>query len=395
MRLGEIMARYSRIRVGTWQDNASILKFLKSIPTTTSEIVFRFERKPDYFRYLRYQSRKPFVFTFHNDDGSLGGVASLCLKNLFFKGQMASMIYMSDVRMSPSLSRRTRIDWRAWYSDIVRHAHEIEEFNHPQFLFTLVMDGNEAPLRAFARGKSDVVYEHFAAYQTVNILGRRPWVKGAKQAWKIRRAEAEDLPALRTFLHKQNVERPLGHHFTLDPWEHDGPPVDELQRRLNVWDDFGLDSFVIAENSQGRIVGCVAPWSFDRGRRLIVENLPQHLRILGSAMPVLGRPRIANGKSLQVLNLTHLEVDSELRSETRQSVFASMVDHIWQLPEMKDYHILSLADFEGETLLPALSNYIVQKTPASLYSVTHKDLPAFRDETYLRSRAPAFEIAIP
>lgn len=395
MRLGEIMARYPRVRVGTWLDNAEILHFLKAIPTTTAEVVFRFERSPDYFRYLRYQSEKPFVFKFLNDDGSLGGVASLCLKTCFFKGRPTPMVYLSDVRMSAKLSRRTRLQWRSWYADIIRHAHEIVDFNNPELLFTLVMDGNESTLRAFARGKSDVIYESLASYQTVNILGHKPWVRRKSTDWTVRPARAEDLPSLRKFLNAQNVSKPMGHLFTLDSWAHDGLPVDELQRRMNTWDDFGLHSFYLAEDTAGKLVGCVAPWSFDRGRRLVVENIPRHLRWLGASLGLIGRTSISNGKPLRVLNLTHLEVDQDQALKTRQSIFAALLDHIWKQPETKKFHILSLADFDGETLLPALEGYLIHKTPASLYSVTHRDLPALRDEEYLRSRAPAFEIAIP
>lgn len=401
MRLGEIMAKYPRVRVGQRSDNARILDFLGGIPTDAGSIVFKFVRSPDYFRYLEYQGATSFVFLFLNDDGGLGGVGTFCLRTCYLDGVPTPTIYFADVRMSPRLSRRTRVEWRAWYADIVQHAHQIEEFNCPKFLYTLVMDGNQAPLRAFASGKSTVNYRALARLDTVNLIGRRPfsgWRRRQLAAipGDVRRARPSDLEALRALLHASNKPKHLGFNFTLDPWARDGAAIDELQRRLETWDGLDIGSFWVAVDPTGKLQACVAPWSFDRGRRLRVERLPRSLRWLGRMMPALGRDSIDVGQELRITNLTHLEFSPELTTEARQAWFIRLLDAVWETPQARSSHLVSLADFDESAFGPALSRYVVQRSPATLYEVAHvaEQTTARPSEGPLRART-AFEIAIP
>lgn len=406
MKLGEILARYSHVRLGSRRDNEAILNFLKEVPTNTGGITFRFERTPDYFRYLGYQSHRPFVFVFENKDRSIGGVASLCVRTCYIDGQPQSAVYMSDVRLSCRLSRATRLQWRSFYADLVRHAGELEEFEGARFMYTLVMDGNEGPVRAFGRGKSEVVYEPMATYDTVNILGRKPFLRdplpaaAVARGFRARLAGEADVPRLRAFLQEQNEQKPLGHYFTQKTWATDGSAThaDELQRRLHAWDGLDLASFVIVEDAQGRIQACACPWSFDGGRRLIVENMPRSLKALGFMLPFFGRPSVRNGKAMRVLNMTHLEVNSTLDAQVRQEAFALLLAFTWELPTTRGYHVLALADFRSESFGPALSRYIRQRSPATIYRVVHVDknaqVPAGSLNPF-QGLVPAFEIAIP
>ncbi|MBS1985037.1 MAG: hypothetical protein JST16_12780 [Bdellovibrionales bacterium] len=405
MKLGEILAKYSRVRLATRQDNAAILAFLKAIPTEAGELAFRFDRDPDYFRYLAYQGHRSFVFIFDNDDGSIGGVASLCVKICYVNGVAQPTLYLSDVRISSHISRLARVQWRPWYSDIVRYSSEVEEFEGAQFLFTLVMDQNESALRAFTGGKMGVTYEALAKCDTVHILGRLPLVAARRAKPKltanhrVRDARPEDLPRLREFLHNQNATKAFGHHFTRDSWAFDGAEArDELQRRLLEWDGFRLSSFIIVENAAGQIVGCVNPWSYDEGRRLIIERVPRALKLLSRVVGLLRGATVTDRRVLRVLNLTHLEIDVALYSAERGEIFNLLLDAVFAKKPFKRFEIISLADFPSDAFVLNLKGYVLHRTPATIYRVTPKgELSVEQAPKPIRSRVatPAFEVATP
>ena len=266
------------------------------------------------------------------------------------------------------------------------------------------MDENRTALTAFTGKRNDIVYENIESYETLNILGRLPTralrsVSPLAKDFKVRNAYVGDLRKIRKFLYEQNIGRPLGHYFSLESWSFDGSANrDELQRRLNDWDDFEINDFILVENRHnGELVGCVAPWSPDEGRRLVVDRLPPALKILGRIIKLIGRPPIVEGQSVKTMNLTHLEIRSEVSAQLRCEIFSMMLDHLFRMPMIKDFHLISLADFKTETLMPALKGFVVHKTPASLYEVYAGGRAAVRHSfpTTEKHAAPAFEIAIP
>jgi hypothetical protein len=392
MKLHEVQGKYSQIRLATPQDNDAILTFLKDIPTEMEGLSFRFERTPDFFRFLKYQSAHTYAFIFNNRDGSMGGVATLSLKYSYLRGLPTPVMYLSDIRLHPKASRITRLQWRSFYTDIVRHAAEIEEFGGTRFLYTLVMDNNRNAIQAFTKGKSDFVYEALSSYDTVHLLARKPWGRAANGAVTSHRAGPEDLTALRAFLHHQNRFKILGHNFGTRA--EDGG--DELLRRFRDWDDFGVSNFIICRNEAGEILGVVAPWSTDHARRLVVENLPSSLQLVGKSLPLMGRPAVIEGQPLKLLTLTHLEVDPGLSDRLRCEVFRSMVDHMFDVGMATPYHLVAFPDFFDRSLEAGIAGYWYHKTPATLYQVRfaefeHHALPPGES----RRRPPAFEIAIP
>ncbi|MCB9649857.1 MAG: hypothetical protein H6730_25195 [Deltaproteobacteria bacterium] len=169
-----------------------------------------------------------------------------------------------------------------------------------------------------------------------------------------------------------------------------GPEL--FQRRLDAWPDFSLESFFIALDGGGRIVGATAPWNTHRFKRT---------RVLGYYGPMLRMKRAFNlgakvlrypplpepGECLDFAFLSHLEVKDDdpavLRDLLRATYRALAQDRL---------HFISAMIPRGSTLEAAFKGFVVNRTAMTVYSVALPESPfAARDFTTLH---PGFEMAL-
>lgn len=356
--LADLMAPYPRIRLATPDDNRALLKFLSSVSMDAQSFSMRYDRNPDFFAFTRQQGIDQSVFLFLNDDDSIGGMGTVCLRDQYVEGQLVRTGYHCELRTTPGLSRRARIQWRHLYRDLIRHYQTVEDYGGCAFFYTALLRGNRAAEAALARKNRDFVYRPIADYQTGAILGRLPgasWFpftegkfrRSAVRAagLKARPAAESDEPALRRFLQRVNTRLTLGDGFkfsgTSDTSDTSGTNGDEWQRRVASWQGFGPRSFVIVEDSQGKICGSVCPWLQSPGRRLVVENMSTGQKLFGSALPLVGGRTLRSGVELSVLHLTHLEVDPDLEPAVRSGVFELILVESHKHPMHQGCHLMT------------------------------------------------------
>ena len=77
------------------------------------------------------------------------------------------------------------------------------------------------------------------------------WRKNPIETIRIQSAQKSELEEICDYLKEKSIRRPLYHEIT--------PEL--LENRLNTWPHFTLFDFLIARNSQNKIVGCMAPWN--------------------------------------------------------------------------------------------------------------------------------------
>jgi len=372
MAWADMLAGFDRVRFATPDDNERILSFFAQAHMNVGGLALRYDRTPDFFAHLRHQGRKFFVLLFLNDDGSVGGVASLSLNPVFVEGRIQWAGYLSDLRTSPEMSRGTRGQWRGLLAFFLQHLHALVATEPCRYAYLAILDANRDALRALGGSRSDLRLRPLVHYEAVNLLARIPllWRAGLGEPgrrFRVRGATPEDLPRLRTFLGRQSQ----GHLFGFAFGE---GAVDELDRRLAQWDGFRLDAFLLAEEREtGRLVGCLNPWQPRTGRRLVVERLPWFLRLLGVVLPVFGKPGIREGSAVDLLYLTCLEVETRLEPRARRGILALMVAELYDQGLDRQAHLVSFFAFRPLDLGGGLHGYLAQRTPATLYQALHRD----------------------
>ena len=319
----ELLNEYSHLRVATEADNEEILEFCAGVTMNTSTMALRYDRTPDYFAFLKEQSRDFFVFAFLNKDGSIGGIASVVLKQQYVKGKLTSLAYLCDLRTAPQLYRLARVQWRTCYSRVVAGCRNIKEFQNCQYFYSAVFADNQIAQDALVKKQRHYVYRELGSYDAISLIYRKPWQRIPQQParYRVDHCSDNDIGDLRKFLHQQAKAKVFGENFAADQ-----AADDELQRRLQSWDNFSLSSFIVVRSTaSGEIIGCVAPWLQEKSRRLVVSKLSRSLLLLSRISPLMGRSRLAADGVVRVLSLTHFEIASSLSDDQSEQLARHLV----------------------------------------------------------------------
>lgn len=343
MNLENIFEDPNRIALAVPEDNSDLLEFCNSSPMDLKSFSLRYVRSSNYFSFLEQQNLQTFVFKMLNDDGSLGGLANFGIRYHFYKGEKTKCAYLSDLRVSPTLSKRTRVLWRKHYSSLLSNIQNISEFDGTKFLYTAILADNEVALNSLTNNKRGINYHFLQDYQIINILGKRPRLKFRKSSsFNIRQAKTSDQLAIETFLYQENKKKCLGEFFCPND------PDSELTRRLQRWVNFDIEKFLIAEGKEGEIVGTLLPWDNSSERSMVVEHLSFPYTWIKRALPIMGRPKLQTGQKLNMLYLTHFVIKEDLPLVYANNVAKELVDRIFENPYYsQNYHLFLCSDQEA------------------------------------------------
>ena len=384
MRLADLIAAYPTVRLAAQEDNARILEFFERTPMQTEAFDVQYRRRPDFFKLLRYQGDRVFVFISENEAGEVRGVGSISLRPGWVGGKPVTIGYLGDLRVS--MDRALARIWRRIFSELLSNAHLIEEIADCSHWYTAVIDGNRGYLNNFNTGRprpDRLSLVPIAPFTMRNLIMRLPLAgRFGGRRWKVRGTEARDEDALLSFFEEENRRAPLGFRG-------------EMARRMSVWDGLTLDRFVHASDAQG-MVACVAPWSPGQVKQTVVSRLPASLKLIGMAARALPKAPLrmpTAGEQLRVPYLTHLTFAARLTPGERAEVFLSLLHHLFDGWRGADWHCVSFCDFGSWNLGRALGGFIQQTVPITLYAVAPPG--AARSAEALRGACPpGFEMAM-
>jgi hypothetical protein len=198
----------------------------------------------------------------------------------------------------------------------------------------------------------------------------------------IERASESDLEALAAFLDARARRRPMGEVFT----------AARLRARIALWPGLALESFLIARDREGRIVGVVAPWSSSALKRTRVLGYHGSMRWTKLAFDLCARAlrftRLPDpGECFRFEFLSHLEVVDD-----DPEVLADLLRVAYAEARPRGLHFVSAMIPRGSALERAFAGHVVNRSAMTLYSVTLPDGPfAEREFSTLH---PGFEMAL-
>ncbi len=368
MDVASFMAKHPNGRLATRADNERLLAFYKKMSMLGGAFHIQFVKDPDYFRYLDYEGKKHYVLAVENDRGEMEGMGAVCARPCYIGGKVDEVVHFSDLRFVHSKKRTVKFDWKEFMYDFCQVGHTIDEIEGTVTYMGSFVLANDFARRAFTSLKTPFKISTVASFQMVNLMARNPLKRFGllkrRSGFRVHvsRANETDRDALKEFLDRTSRRRELGYVWT----GKDG----ELERREQAWDGFSLRSFYIARDSQREIVGVMAPFDNSLGRRIVLDDFPYGLGKVTPYLKHVLRNMPQPGEPLRILYLTGLEVSLDLDNTQRQTVLQALLDALYESGEAAPYHMVSYADYDCESMLPAVKPaYLTIGAPTVLYQM--------------------------
>lgn len=366
------------LRRATVDDGAAMCDLFARVPMET-ELALSIRRDPDFSALLRLQS-DDWECWVAEEEGRVQAMASLVFRDGYLGGELRRVGYLGDLRLSPDVQGRHLLN-RVYGPTLAESARA----RGCAASLTAVIASNERALRALTvqnrRQRAMPRYTPLRDFRIRNVhLALPRFPQGS--AFRVRRATEADIPALAAFLDADARRRPFGQPM----------PEAELRRRLREWPGLRIDSFYLAENASGELVGCLALWDAAPVKRTIVAAYRGGMRRVKMGYDLAARllrfPRLPDpGQELRYLYATHQAVPSRDPAVLRALLERAYADH-----RRSGYVLLSFFAPEGDPLDPAFRGFQFTDLPARLFVVTPPgvDPPA----ECLAPGRPGFEMAL-
>ncbi len=362
MNMQETTAAFSHVRLGRLEDNDAILEFYASVAMDAGEIDLRYERGPCFFDFLSCQGERGFVIIFERDEPGrrVGGVATISVRACLHEGRETRVAYLADLRLSPRLERRPRLQFRKWYETLVTTARQNTDLGESGLMYSAILDKNRIALQSLVREKGDVLYAPVHRYQGVSVFGRWPWagLRGRKHSWNLTEQSNFSDALLISFLQKCNRAKMFGYAFP-----------QELEFRKLKWPGLSRHPFLLVKDGQGKTMASALPWDGSSLRQAVIEKIPWRLKVASHMLPLIQGRHVREHDVLKSLYLTHLEFDPDLSANERGLALQMILDSIFCEGRFRGYHMLNFIEHESRPVLAYLKGYYAQCTPATLYQV--------------------------
>lgn len=339
-------------------------------------LALRFERSPSYFAL--HDAHSPdhvtWVVTRH---GRIASIASAVVRPAYVDRRVRTVAYIADLRQARK--RGLAGIWRTVANAALDDVRTAFGATHA---YCSILRGNRlarASILESAVG-TELGLLHLRGYRTVTIVAKLPWPQRHKRRVAVRHAMPNDSAALRAFVDAQSREQQFAPVFDAQAW----------QRRIERWPGLGLESFLLATDASGAIVGCLAPWDSSSINRIVVDRLPRGAERLRSAVNAMSfvtrRPKIPVGPATHLpdVALTHMFV-----ADRDADVLAALLAQAYrEVMRTRRYATLSLCLYDGDPLWAALRGMVYSTVPMDLFW-----LPLARDSAPLGDGSlwPGFE----
>jgi hypothetical protein len=368
------------VRPAEPRDNAARCELFARVAMET-DLGLSVRREPDFDALYRLQSS-----TFHavvvELDGVIEGTGTIVVRDGYVGGTARPVGYLGDLRLSPKLQGRLLLD--RFFSGLLEEVRE--RFGCELFL-TSVIASNERALRALTRETARSRRAGRPRYQAVGDFDIRsihllpPRGRG-DAAVTVRAGRASDVAAIAALLDEDGRGRPFGYVF----------PERELRRRMVEWPGLRPESFSLAHNAAGDLVGCLAIWDAAPVKRTVVTSYRGAMRRVrfghDVAATLLGRRRLpAPGEPFRYAYVTHQVV-----RDGDPAVLRALLRAAYRDARRAGYHFMSICAPEASPLESAFAGYPATNLRARLFVVSLPDVDV--SDVIPTTVWPGFEMAL-
>jgi hypothetical protein len=372
--LNQVLDKYPYFSLAKNSDNNEIIHFFKTMKMETKSISLRYDRGDDFFAFNKIQGDRYFVFLMRDENKVIKGTAVISVIPHYIDGTNVLCAYLGDLRISPLLNARIRLQWKNCYAEILELFNLIEEFEGIQYLYTAILSENESAIKSLVKNKGQFLYHQVSEYETYNIYSKKPF--SLNKFSKLKIANGLDSNLKQFF---ENTSKCSGVQFDL---------IDELKRQLDSWPDFKESTFFSIRDENNNILMSFAPWSCP-SKKLVIEKMNLSKRILGFLTPLFGIPQIREKEELKILYLTHLVFKENINAEIKKECLTLAINYLLKEKSRK-FHFISFFNFK-EWNIDSLP-FFYEKTEGKYFQVLSKNQLDSNNFINLHQKAPAFEI---
>lgn len=333
-------------------DNEALVDFVKSIPMDSGGIEISYDQSPDYFKLFKTQGEKSLPLRWTNKSGEIVGLGSLVLSQMMVNSKKSTVGYLGGLRLSSKMDRRQRVLWRRQYAEFIRIVTTEDSSFRCDYLVTAVLSKNEQAIRSLTNNK-EFSYLPLRLYDSYSIICRFPVPKLSFSAPKaiIRNATSQDADLIKTNLKSHYDKSSFGPNMGLD----DG---NELERRLQSWDSFKLEDFLLVSlgknlnrngdkhssgfsEESGEPIAVLCPYSSNSSRKLVIKKIPFFLKTVSTIMSWFGRPKVFESGNIEVLYVTHFVLGPIKDSGRKIELVIQILGFIVASKKFRNSHILT------------------------------------------------------
>ena len=355
--------------VATEEDNKALLDFLNTHPIM-SPAEIKIDRHQNYFSPYKSQGEGFETYLLKNDEGIIEATATFVFKNTLLNNEIKKIAFLKDLKVSQN--RKALISWSNQFLEILNVfilTHKID------YVFSLMSHHEFKNINAFTRPQQMrrplPRYYLFKDIELVSIHGTYPWLEKPLTTLKVVRGNE----SLRTQLIEYIIFRNHNKCF-LNIWDEKS-----FQETLDRIPNFSMSNFLIAFDSENKIVGCMSLWSSEKVEDYIPlhydlrgHNFRQFLKLMdflsfAKAIPKpFSRTQIEDYFDFSFLN--HIYVNNE-------DIFETLVWYANQWSEKKEFFIYPRPT-ENVMIRPP-KGWITTSSDYHLYLITppEAEVPAF------------------
>lgn len=318
-------------------DNERLMHFF-SKSRIAGSIDLRFRRMFNFYNQYRLQSDDYVTYMLVNRKDELEAMASILYRKAWIGDEEHTIGYATDLRVSSS--RRAIMEWSNHFLPILENERAQRNCT---YTFSVIAHSQRQAYNALIRPRNlrrqMPRYYQYRKFELVTIHGLWPWHSKPLVGIKVREARAEDHARLASYI----VERSKQHPLRFINSEQD------FFLQLEKWRDLYIENFLIAEDSNGKIIGCASSWSPAQIQRVYALSYSPQIRNLKDVLRMMSWFNIAHplpeeGQELRLRHLSFLHADNpdifyslvfeafKRTSKTEVLVYPHFQDHISMRP---------------------------------------------------------------
>lgn len=315
---------------------------------------YRLERTHSFFDQYKISTDDYQTYLLRDLSGEVQAMASMLFKKAYINDQEQTIGYVTDLRVSKS-----RAATLTWTKEFVPAFENEREKRNCQFIFSELEQFENIAYNTLLRRRTRNTYmpryHLFRKFYLVAIYGKHFFAEKPLTSIKIEQGRTEDIQPLSNYLQSKSVRRPLRYNMNME----------EIERRLRTWPNFSIQNFLVARNSRGDIIGCMAPWNNRDVQQVIAHKYKrQSFQVFSTSQTLapfgLARALPKPGNPFKLKYITHGAYDNP-------DIFYSLLNRAFY--DCKNREILVYQNYYGDfTTRPPLS-FMHIKIPYGFYSV--------------------------
>lgn len=249
------------LEVARPEDSWDLKQFFKQF-TVGDLLEFKIDRPEDFFLPYDIQSEQHVTYILRDPmDKSIQGAATFIIQNAWLGNRLQTVAIARDLRITPN--RQAIMSWGQYFQPVL---DEIKKAYGVDYFFSVLNMSEAKVLNTFIRPRQHKRpwprYHLFRRFNIVSLHGMLPGVENPLPHMRIRKADASMHDDLMYYILQNRKNKELSQVYDRASFEN----------FIKRWKNLNLSDFYVALDNDGRIVGCVAPWSAAQVQEYIPYN---------------------------------------------------------------------------------------------------------------------------